>query len=85
MIGVFGQYTGNGLSYFNTVIYSRSTPLRIYHYLKCTETLGITTVDKQLAYNLLYSVVSATSGLIGASQADRLSRRKVLISGTLGE
>ncbi|WVW87123.1 hypothetical protein I302_109180 [Kwoniella bestiolae CBS 10118] len=68
MIGVFGQFSGNGLGYFNTVIY---------------ENLGITSVPKQLAYNLLNSVVSAIGALTAVSLTDKMNRRPVLIFGTL--
>ncbi|KAK6908653.1 hypothetical protein I204_02054 [Kwoniella mangroviensis CBS 8886] len=69
MIGVFGQFSGNGLGYFNTVIY---------------ENLGVTSVSKQLAYNLLNSVVSAIGALTAVSLTDVMNRRPVLIIGTLG-
>ncbi len=69
IMSIAGQYSGNGLAYFNTVIYAN---------------LGIKTVTKQLAYNLLYSVISAIGALFGASLSDRMPRRKVLIWGTLG-
>lgn len=68
IMSVAGQYSGNGLAYFNTVIYAK---------------LGIATVTKQLAYNLLYSVISALGALGGASLSDRMPRRKVLVYGTL--
>lgn len=44
MISVFGQFSGNGLGYFNATIF---------------EQIGIKTVSQQLAYNLLNSVLSA--------------------------
>ncbi len=70
LMGVAGQYSGNGLAYFNTVIYS---------------SLGVKTVEKQLAYNVLYSVLSAIGALGGALLSDKMPRRKVLVFGTLGE
>ena len=66
---IFGQYSGNGLAYFNTVIYGK---------------LGITSVPQQLAYNLLYSVVAGIGAFAGASLTDRMPRRKILVIGTLG-
>ncbi|WWD22920.1 hypothetical protein CI109_107415 [Kwoniella shandongensis] len=68
MISIFGQFSGNGLGYFNTVIYNN---------------LGITSVSKQLGYNLLNSVVSAIGALSAVSLTDRMNRRPVLIIGTL--
>ena len=59
MMSIFGQYSGNGLAYFNTVIYYN---------------LGIKSVPKQLAYNLLYAVMSAIGAVIGASLTDRMPR-----------
>ncbi|GFZ48442.1 hypothetical protein JCM24511_06190 [Saitozyma sp. JCM 24511] len=67
MMSVSGQYSGNGLAYFNTVIYA---------------TLGVKTVTKQLGYNVLYSVLSAIGALTGALLTDKMPRRKVLVLGT---
>ncbi|WVF68283.1 hypothetical protein IAT40_003048 [Kwoniella sp. CBS 6097] len=67
MISIFGQFSGNGLGYFNTVIY---------------ENLGITSVPQQLGYNLLNSVVSCIGATIALVFTDRMHRRKVLIIGT---
>jgi MFS family permease len=69
MMGVAGQYSGNGLAYFNTVIYQK---------------LGIKAVTEQLGYNLLYAFISALGALCGAILSDRMPRRKVLVFGTLG-
>ncbi len=44
MISIFGQFSDNGLGYFNTVIYNN---------------LGYTSVPLQLGLNLVNSVVSA--------------------------
>jgi hypothetical protein len=70
MISVFGQFSGNGLGYFNTVIF---------------EQLGIQTVSQQLGYNLLNAVLSAIGALTAVSLTDRMPRRKVLVFGTLGK
>ena len=70
LISVSGQYSGNGLGYFNTVLFNL---------------LGVKTVSKQLAYNLLYAVVSAIGAFSGASLTDRMPRRKVLVIGTIGK
>ncbi len=67
MISIFGQFSGNGLGYFNTVIFNG---------------IGITTVDKQLAYNILNQVLSCIGALTAMSLTDRMPRRKVLVIGT---
>ncbi|KAK9421820.1 putative Major facilitator superfamily (MFS) profile domain-containing protein [Seiridium unicorne] len=67
MISIFGQFSGNGLGYFNTVIF---------------EQLGITSSSQQLGYNLLNSVLSAIGALTAVSLTDRMPRRKVLVIGT---
>ncbi|KAL1848913.1 hypothetical protein VTK73DRAFT_9984 [Phialemonium thermophilum] len=68
MIGVFGQFSGNGLGYFNTVIFAN---------------IGVSTVSKQLAFNLLNAILSAIGALTAVALTDRMYRRPVLIFGTL--
>ncbi|OAA56239.1 General substrate transporter [Niveomyces insectorum RCEF 264] len=68
MISIFGQFSGNGLGYFNTVIFNN---------------LGVTSVSQQLGYNLLNSVLSAVGALTAVALTDRMPRRKVLVWGTL--
>jgi hypothetical protein len=68
MISIFGQFSGNGLGYFNTVIF---------------QMLGVKTAAQQLGYNLLTSVVSAIGALSGMAFTDKMPRRPVLIFGTL--
>ncbi|KAI2628662.1 general substrate transporter [Hypoxylon sp. NC1633] len=68
MISVFGQFSGNGLGYFNTTIF---------------EIIGVTSVEQQLAYNLLNSVLSAVGALAAVALTDIMPRRKVLVFGTL--
>lgn len=69
MISIFGQFSGNGLGYFNTVIYAN---------------LGVTSVAKQLGFNILSSVISAVGALTAVTLTDIMPRRKVLVWGTLG-
>lgn len=69
MISIFGQFSGNGLGYFNTTIF---------------EIIGVTSVELQLAYNLLNSVLSAIGALAAVAYTDTMPRRKVLVFGTLG-
>lgn len=69
MISIFGQFSGNGLGYFNTVIFDQ---------------LGIKSSSQQLGYNLLNSVLSAIGALTAVCLTDRMPRRKVLVIGTFG-
>ncbi|CAK7230739.1 hypothetical protein SBRCBS47491_007689 [Sporothrix bragantina] len=68
MISIFGQFSGNGLGYFNTVIFNN---------------IGVKSVSQQLGYNLLNSVLSAVGALTAVTLTDRMPRRPVLIFGTL--
>ncbi|KAK3362404.1 general substrate transporter [Lasiosphaeria hispida] len=67
MISIFGQFSGNGLGYFNTVIFGM---------------LGVKSVPQQLGYNILNQVLSAIGALTAVTLTDRMPRRKVLIIGT---
>lgn len=67
MISIFGQFSGNGLGYFNTVIFNN---------------LGITSVPQELAYNILNQVLSCIGALSAMSLTDKMNRRPVLIYGT---
>ncbi|KIH90510.1 hypothetical protein SPBR_00308 [Sporothrix brasiliensis 5110] len=68
MISIFGQFSGNGLGYFNTVIFNN---------------IGVTSVPQQLGYNLLNAVLSAVGALTAVCFTDRMPRRTVLVYGTL--
>ncbi|KAI0905845.1 putative MFS lactose permease [Ustulina deusta] len=68
MISIFGQFSGNGLGYFNATIF---------------EQIGVKSVSQQLAYNLLNSVLSAVGALTAVSLTDKMRRRPVLVYGTL--
>ncbi|KAL4799512.1 general substrate transporter [Aspergillus venezuelensis] len=68
MISIFGQWSGNGLGYFNPAIY---------------ETLGYTSSSMQLALNVVHSVVGAIGALTAVYYCDRMPRRTVLVWGTL--
>ncbi|KAL2170798.1 hypothetical protein VTG60DRAFT_4453 [Thermothelomyces hinnuleus] len=67
MISIFGQFSGNGLGYFNTTIF---------------ENLGVTSVPQQLGYNILNQVLSAIGALTAVSLTDKMPRRPVLVFGT---
>jgi hypothetical protein len=69
MISVFGQFSGNGLGYFNVVIYKN---------------LGYNSSAVQLALNLANQVVSAMCALTAAAFTDRMPRVKILTWGTAG-
>jgi len=66
-MGVFGQFSGNGLGYFNPQIFAL---------------LGYKTV-MQFVLNLAVSLVSATGAYTGVAFTDRMPRRTVLWVGTL--
>lgn len=68
MMGVFGQFSGNGLGYFNAAIFSQ---------------LGIKTTSAQLGYNILYQCLSCIGALTAMSLTDKMPRRPVLVFGTL--
>jgi hypothetical protein len=68
MISVFGQWSGNGLGYFNAAIFN---------------ILGYTTSQMQLLLNIVASIVSAIGALTAVHFTDRMPRRKVLVPGTL--
>jgi hypothetical protein len=67
MISIFGQFSGNGLGYFNAAIFKN---------------MGVTTTAAQLGYNILVSCLQAIGGLSGAALSDKMHRRKVLVTGT---
>jgi len=67
LMGTFGQFSGNGLGYFNTQIYAA---------------VGYDSY-MQFVLNLANSFVSAFGAICGVSLADKMPRRPVLIWGTL--
>jgi len=67
MISIFGQFSGNGLGYFNTTIFNN---------------LGVDSIPAQLGYNILNQGLSAFGALTAVSLTDRMPRRKVLVIGT---
>jgi hypothetical protein len=70
MISVFGQWSGNGLGYFNSTIFN---------------ILGYTSSSTQLLLNIVNSIVSAVGAGTAVCLTDKMPRRPVLIFGTLGE
>jgi sugar porter (SP) family MFS transporter len=67
LMGVFGQFSGNGLGYFNPQIF---------------KLLGYDTT-MQFVLNLAITLVSATGAYTGVAFTDKMPRRKVLWIGTL--
>jgi len=67
MISIFGQFSGNGLGYFNTVIYS---------------SLGYNSSQTQLGLNLANQILSAIAAVTSAFFTDKTPRRRVLVIGT---
>lgn len=68
MISVFGQWSGNGLGYFNATIF---------------KAIGYESSSTQLLLNLVNSIISAVGALTAVYFTDRMRRRPVLIFGTL--
>ncbi|KGO67789.1 Major facilitator superfamily domain, general substrate transporter [Penicillium italicum] len=68
MISIFGQWSGNGLGYFNATIF---------------KAIGYEASSTQLLLNLVNSIVSAVGALTAVHFTDRMRRRPVLIFGTL--
>ena len=66
LMGIFGQWSGNGLGYFNTQIYAA---VGYDNYM-------------QFVLNLANSITSCFGALCGVALADRMPRRKVLVIGT---
>jgi MFS family permease len=66
LMGVFGQFSGNGLGYFNTEIYGA---VGYDNYM-------------QFVLNLANSFTSAFGAGCGVALADKMPRRKVLVIGT---
>ncbi|KAL5338746.1 general substrate transporter [Aspergillus crustosus] len=69
MMGVFGQFSGNGLGYFNPAIFAQ---------------LGVESTAQQLGYNILTEGLKAIGAGTAVSLTDRMYRRPVLIYGTFG-
>ncbi|KAJ5987430.1 hypothetical protein N7451_011795 [Penicillium sp. IBT 35674x] len=68
MISVFGQWSGNGLGYFNSTIFN---------------VLGYKSSSMQLLLNLINQIISAIAAGTAVCLTDRMPRRPVLIWGTL--
>ena len=67
LITVFGNFSGSGLGFFNLAIY---------------EAVGYDS-DMQFILNLMLTILVTLAALASAALSDRVSRRKILIVGTL--
>ncbi|KAG7097320.1 hypothetical protein E1B28_004679 [Marasmius oreades] len=68
MMGFFGQWSGNGLGYFLTVLFGNA---------------GVRSQDRRLVLNFVNTVISAIGASIGTSLSDTVARRKMWFWGTL--
>jgi len=66
LMGIFGQFSGNGLGYFNLSIY---------------EAVGFDS-NMQFILNLVNNILCALGAITGVALSDRMPRRKVLVIGT---
>ena len=69
MISIFGQWSGNGLGYFNTSLYN---------------IVGVKSSAEQLLYNLVTQICQCSGAVCAAILSDKMPRRKVLVPGTFG-
>ncbi|KXN92315.1 Lactose permease [Leucoagaricus sp. SymC.cos] len=69
LMAFFGQWSGNGLGYFLTILFKNA---------------GATTQNQLLTLNFVNTVVSAIGALIGTSLTDKVGRRVIWFWGTFG-
>ncbi|GAW03203.1 general substrate transporter [Lentinula edodes] len=67
MMGFFGQWSGNGLGYFLTVLFKNA---------------GVESQERRLVLNFVNTIVSAIGASIGTSLCDTLGRRTMWFWGT---
>ncbi|KAF8806340.1 general substrate transporter [Phlegmacium glaucopus] len=68
LMSFFGQWSGNGLGYFLTILFKNA---------------GANTQNQRLTLNFVNTVVSAIGALIGTALTDRVGRRTMWFWGTL--
>ncbi|KAG6850900.1 hypothetical protein H0H93_006726 [Arthromyces matolae] len=68
LMGFFGQWSGNGLGYFLTILFQNA---------------GVKSQDRRLVLNFANTVISAGGALIGTSLTDKVGRRTIWFWGTL--
>ncbi|KAG6910991.1 hypothetical protein DXG01_006045 [Tephrocybe rancida] len=68
LMGFFGQWSGNGLGYFLTILFQAA---------------GVESQDRRLVLNFANTLISAGGALIGTSLTDKVGRRTMWFWGTL--
>ncbi|PFH51320.1 hypothetical protein AMATHDRAFT_59397 [Amanita thiersii Skay4041] len=68
LMGFFGQWSGNGLGYFLTILFNNA---------------GVQSQDKRLTLNFANTIISAGGALVGTSLTDKVGRRTMWFWGTL--
>ncbi len=68
LMGFFGQWSGNGLGYFLTILFKNA---------------GANTQERRLVLNFINTLVSASGALLGTSLTDKVGRRTMWFWGTL--
>ncbi|RDB19823.1 Lactose permease [Hypsizygus marmoreus] len=69
LMGFFGQWSGNGLGYFLTILFKNA---------------GANTQNQRLVLNFANTLISAGGALVGTSLTDKVGRRTMWFWGTLG-
>ncbi|KAF9057903.1 general substrate transporter [Panaeolus papilionaceus] len=68
MMGFFGQWSGNGLGYFLTILFGA---------------IGVESQNGRLTLNFVNTIVSAVGAVIGTTLTDKVGRRTMWFWGTL--
>ncbi|KAG6885607.1 hypothetical protein C0993_012354 [Termitomyces sp. T159_Od127] len=68
LMGLFGQWSGNGLGYFLTILFQNA---------------GVNSQERRLVLNFANTLISAGGALIGTSLTDKVGRRTMWFWGTL--
>lgn len=68
LMAFFGQWSGNGLGYFLTILFTNA---------------GVKTQNARLTLNFVNTLVSACGAIIGTSLTDKVGRRKMWFWGTM--
>jgi len=68
LMGIFGQWSGNGLGYFLPILFANA---------------GANSQNQRLTLNFANTIVSAVGAVIGTALSDKVGRRKMWFWGTL--